>query len=208
MKNTRSEIIRNAVSLFNQRGFFKVTVKEIADEMGISPGNLTYHFKKKEHLLAAIQEEILGGSQGIIVPEGQEIRLRHFRDLFARFYEIQSRYCFYFSEIIYLLEVYPEITGEYKETTATRLVDARKLVDYYVATGRLVTEQGDVDYDYLIHNLWMVNTFWTLGGALLNRERAGKDFDSPIESLWKILLPYLTEKGRKEYDDLKAEEKS
>lgn len=172
--------------------------------MGISPGNLTYHFKRKEHLLVAIQQEILGGSKGIIVPEGQEITLRHFRDIFARFYEIQSEYSFYFSEIIYLLEVYPDITGEYKNTTATRIKDARKLVDYYIATDRLVGEEGDVDYDYLIHNLWMVNTFWTLGGALVDREYSGKDFDSPIESLWKILLPYLTEKGRKEYEDLKA----
>ena len=176
--------------------------------MGISPGNLTYHFKRKEHLLAAIQQEILGGSKGIIIPEGQEITLRHFRDIFARFYEIQREYCFYFSEIIYLLEVYPDITGEYKNTTATRIKDARKLVDYYIATDRLVPEEGDVDYDYLIHNLWMVNTFWTLGGALLDRKYSGKDFDSPIESLWKILLPYLTEKGRKEYDELKAEQKA
>lgn len=208
MKNTRSEIIRNAVSLFNQKGFFKVTVKEIADEMGISPGNLTYHFKRKEHLLAAIQKEILAGSAGIIVPDGQEITLRHFRDMFARFYEIQSQYCFYFSEIIYLLEVYPDITGEYKETTATRLIDARKLVDYYIATDRLMAEGGYADYDYLIHNLWMVNTFWTLGGALLDRDVPGKTFDSPIESLWKILLPYLTEKGRKEYDEMKVNEEA
>ncbi len=206
MKNTKSEILRTAVNLFNQRGFFKVTVKEIADEMGISPGNLTYHFKRKENLLAAIQQEILSGSKGIIVPESQEITLRHFRDMFARFFEIQSRYAFYFSEIIYLLEVYPDITGDYRETTATRLVDARRLVDYYVATGRLLPEGGDIDHDYLIHNLWMVNTFWTLGGALLDRNKPGKSFDSPIECLWRILLPYLTEKGRQEYDSLKAEE--
>lgn len=208
MKNTKSEILRNAVALFNRKGFFKVTVKEIADEMDISPGNLTYHFKRKEHLLAAIQQEILGGTKGIIVPEGQEITLRHFRDMFSRFYEIQSEYCFYFSEIIYLLEVYPDITGEYKSATATRIEDARKLVDYYLSTGRLVPEEGDVDYDYLIHNLWMVNTFWTLGGALFNRKRVDKDFDSPIESLWKMLLPYLTIKGRKEYDEMKAEERA
>lgn len=194
--------------LFNRKGFFKVTVKEIADEMGISPGNLTYHFKRKEHLLAAIQQEILGGTKGIIVPVGQEITLRHFRDMFSKFYEVQSEYSFYFSEIIYLLEVYPDITGAYKSATATRIEDARKLVDYYLATGRLVPEEGDVDYDYLIHNLWMVNTFWTLGGALLNRKRKDKDFDSPIESLWKMLLPYLTVKGRKEYDDMKSEEKA
>lgn len=208
MKNTKAEIIKTAVALFNQKGFFKVTVKEIADEMGISPGNLTYHFKRKEHLLATIQKEILSGTKNIIAPEGQEITLAHFQEMFAHFFKVQREYSFYFSEIIYLLEVYPEITQEYKATTESRFHDARELVNYYIATGRLVLEEGEIDYNQMIHSLWMVNTFWTLGSALSNMEDISGDFKTPVPSLWRILFPYLTEKGISEYNEIKLKKKA
>ena len=204
MRDTRSEIMSRAVALFNARGFFKVTVKDIADALGISPGNLTYHFKKKEHLLEALQTQMIERARGIIVPADQEITLAHFQQMFERFFEVQQAYRFYFCEIIYLLEEYPEITRAYRETTSSRFEDARKLVDYYIATGRLLPETEERDYDDLIRSLWMVNTFWTLGNVLANDEVGGR-YANPIASLWKMLLPYLSEKGRAEYQSIKEE---
>lgn len=201
MRDTRQEIIRQSVHLFNARGFFKVTIKEIAEAMGISPGNLTYHFKKKENLLEAIQTELLKEAEGIIVPRDQELNLAHFQEMFEKFFEVQQTYRFFFCEIIYLLEEYPEITRAYKETTSARFSDARKLVDYYINTGRLKPESQGRDYDDLVHSLWMVNTFWTLGTALAGDFGSGR-FADPIPSLWNMLLPYLTEKGMAEYHSL------
>ena len=201
MRDTRSEIVRKSVELFNTRGFFKVTIKEIADAMGISPGNLTYHFKKKENLLEAIQAQLLEDTDGIMVPAGQEITLAHFQEMFEKFFLVQKSYRFYFIEIIYLLEEYPEITKAYRDRTSNRFSDARKLVDYYIMTGRLKPENEKHDYDDMVHSLWMVNTFWTLGTVLAG-DFGGDRFASPINSLWKMLAPYLTEKGLAEYKTL------
>ena len=201
MRDTRAEIIRQSVDLFNARGFFKVTIKEIADAMDISPGNLTYHFKKKENLLEAIQEQLLQATEGIMVPTDQEITLAHFQEMFEKFFVVQQTYRFYFTEMTYLLVEYPEITSAYRERTSTRFVDARKLVDYYIMTGRLKPEEEIGDYNDMVHSLWMVNTFWTLGTVLAGDFGGGR-YDTPIRSLWKMLLPYLTEKGVAEYEAL------
>ena len=201
MRDTRSEIIRQSVNLFNARGFFKVTIKEIADAMDISPGNLTYHFKKKENLLEAIQEQLLKDTEGIMVPADQEITLAHFQEMFEKFFVVQQTYRFYFTEMTYLLEEYPEITNAYRERTSTRFEDARKLVDYYIMTGRLKPEAEPHDYDDMVHSLWMVNTFWTLGRVLAGDFGEGR-FENPINSLWKMLMPYLTDKGLEEYEAL------
>lgn len=204
MRDTRSEIIRQSVDLFNTRGFFKVTIKDIADALNISPGNLTYHFKRKENLLEAIQEQLLNATEGIMVPTDQEITLAHFQEMFQKFFVVQQTYRFYFTEMTYLLVEYPEITSAYRERTSARFVSARKLVDYYIMTGRLKAEEKQGDYDDMVHSMWMVNTFWTLGTVLAGDFGAGR-YDTPIRSLWKMLLPYLTEDGMAEYQTLQTE---
>ncbi len=54
--NTKLEIIRVAVHLFLTEGYTNTSVTKIANELGISLGNLTFHFPTKEHLLAELIE--------------------------------------------------------------------------------------------------------------------------------------------------------
>lgn len=51
---TRTEIIQVACKLFFERGYSATSPKMIASALDISPGNLTYHFPTKEHLLSVV----------------------------------------------------------------------------------------------------------------------------------------------------------
>jgi len=53
---TRDRILECALQLFNDKGEPNVSTLEIANEMGISPGNLYYHFHGKEPLVLALFE--------------------------------------------------------------------------------------------------------------------------------------------------------
>ena len=57
-KNTKQKIIDLAVDLFNKEGFAAISLQELADELGMSRGNLTYHFKDKKALLQGITEQL------------------------------------------------------------------------------------------------------------------------------------------------------
>lgn len=59
---TKKEIILVATRLFLERGFTDTSVKLISDVLGISTGNLTFHYPTKEHLLAVLVE-MLGDFQ-------------------------------------------------------------------------------------------------------------------------------------------------
>lgn len=51
---TKLEIIRVACRLFLSNGYSNTTAKMIANELGMSTGNLTFHYPTKEHLLAEL----------------------------------------------------------------------------------------------------------------------------------------------------------
>jgi len=49
--NTRDRIAAAALALFNEHGEPNVTTNGIAHELGISPGNLHYHYRTKQKLI-------------------------------------------------------------------------------------------------------------------------------------------------------------
>ena len=66
MEDTRGRILTAAARLFEQQGYRSVSMRAIAAELGISAGNLTYHFPHKQDIATALAEQEL---DTIILPE-------------------------------------------------------------------------------------------------------------------------------------------
>ncbi|MBY6107432.1 TetR/AcrR family transcriptional regulator [Ferrimonas balearica] len=54
---TRERILDASLTLFNEQGTAAISALSIATALGISPGNLYYHFRGKEEILAALLSE-------------------------------------------------------------------------------------------------------------------------------------------------------
>ena len=54
MNKTKQKILKTALELFNERGSGNVSTRHVADALGISPGNLYYHYANKEEIIRAL----------------------------------------------------------------------------------------------------------------------------------------------------------
>lgn len=55
---TKLEILQVAFKQFLEKGYSSTTISAISKELEMSPGNLTFHFPTKEHLLAELVDQL------------------------------------------------------------------------------------------------------------------------------------------------------
>ena len=103
-RQTRTLILETALVMFNTQGEPNVTTNHIADELGISPGNLYYHYRNKDdiigHLFARYEQRI---DQALAAPDD---RLPTLEDLWLQLhliFECMWDYRFVYRDLIDIL---------------------------------------------------------------------------------------------------------
>lgn len=69
--NTRLQIIQLAAHQFIEQGYSKTSTKKVAAELDLSPGNITFYFPTKDHLLAVLVDELFD-FQNIMMEQAAE----------------------------------------------------------------------------------------------------------------------------------------
>ena len=57
--STRELILRRSLELINTKGMVDFRIDTLATSLGLSPGNITYHFSRKEDICVALWEQYL-----------------------------------------------------------------------------------------------------------------------------------------------------
>ena len=72
--NTRKKIIKHALKIFAQKGYFRTTVDDIAQATGVAKGTLYLYFKDKANLyVATIDEHFSRGLDALSTIDAREI---------------------------------------------------------------------------------------------------------------------------------------
>lgn len=188
-KTTKQRISNAAVKLFNKNGFAAVTLFEIAGELGMTRGNLTYHFKDKDQLLKAISDEMWNK---MLIERNKSRQLPSFQNLHNEvqlYYRFQKEYAFIFLDNHVLN--HPIIKAKFREMTEQTIRDNEAAIAFAISTGNLKSEPFPGIYHNIAFTTWMLTFFW-LAQQIIRGEKTKKDGEAMI---WSLLLPHFTEKG-------------
>ena len=122
---TRLEIIQVASRQFLEKGYSGTTVSAISKELEMSPGNLTFHFPTKEHLLAELVDLLCKFQWVRMKEEADEAKPTQKADCILT----QENY-----QLIYVPVMKAELTyGDKVYTQWVNLVNGECQVEYAVA---------------------------------------------------------------------------
>lgn len=195
----KNKILYKSIELFNEHGVANVSPNKIADILDISVGNLTYHYKTKSDLLEAILKQMILDSSDYF-EIGEEPSVRDYEKFRLQFIDFQTNYKFFFVDMVFVTQKYPKIGEGFKKLTIERFKGGRKLIDLFIKIGVLKKEEEHVNYNYLMHSIWLVTTFWITQEKTTGFDTEGLD-NSSKEIVWSMIYPYFTKKGIQEYEE-------
>ncbi len=156
---TRAKILEACRVLFNERGPAEVTTAEIAQAVGISEGNLHYHFRRKQQILVALFEEFQAALDAVAADRRfQNVRQAEepYRIYLTEWFNLMWEWrCFYGASVYRLA---PTLKPLLMALTDRGQAKVRQALLDMVGEGRLVASPEEIDR--LVVNAWIVATYW------------------------------------------------
>jgi len=195
---TKEKIIESSISLFNQHGLVNVRLQQIADQTGISVGNLAYHYYSKEAIIIKIVTQLNELLEPIIDEQKKFPGLMDFDTQLARYYHLLMKYSFFFIDLLEIKRNYPKQYIVRKRITENITHQIHNWLLRNENDGILIKELRQDHYSIIAHTIWMIITFYLTRpidhGSPEDSERVFK------EMVWSQILPHFTEAGRLEFD--------
>ncbi len=196
--STADRIADAALRLFNQKGYASTTLTEIAAEVGISQGNLTYHFPTKLDLALHFSE--------IVRRRGEERRATFEPGDIADDYVESLRNAM---ELTWHYGFLMRDRGIFESVDAVvppspilvaALQERRDLIGRIADEGLFRTDL-DVDLDVIARSLWVLSRHWAehLREMEAKEQLEWTDMQRGIEHHLAVLLPTLTAAGRRRF---------
>lgn len=193
MTNTKQNIINSAVTLFNEKGFTNVSMKDIADFLNISPGNLTYHFPRKEMLIETIHEQISQERKEIYNSIKDLPSFRSIQAIIEPLMNLYVKYKFFYTNTLDIVREYPRIHRRNKEEIKQQIGYIREVIKFSVKTGNMKPEVLQGQHDQLAMNSLMIFNGWIQYQFLI--DEPNHDYNGVQFATWNLVIPMLTPKG-------------
>ena len=189
---TSERVLITALELFNLQGENNVSSVDIAMEMDISPGNLYYHFKGKEVIVAALFELHLQQMQRILrAPADTAMSVEDFFYFLYLLLEQIHLFRFFYRNLSDLSEKYASLAKGFKKLILAQHQCMQTLIEQFVELG--VIKANPHERQQMVELIGLVFTqgpnYYAMQGQDINDE------SYVYKSLAKVLfalLPYIS----------------
>ncbi|MCG7587964.1 TetR/AcrR family transcriptional regulator [Photobacterium sp. OFAV2-7] len=190
---TRDRILLVSLDLFNRDGISQVSTLIIATEMGISPGNLYYHFRGKDEIIATLVTEL----QNSLVTISNEYpkQVKDFDDYWPFMHTIMAlftHYRFLFRNLDSLNSQSPQIKRKIRTLILKLRHLSNDMLAHLISLGKLKCDEKSLPL--LADNLLLVSLNWLNYQTLLDDKYSETELiRAGVLRLISMVEPYLTE---------------
>jgi AcrR family transcriptional regulator len=190
--NTRERILDTALRLFNEAGTAAVSTNHIAEAMGISPGNLYYHFRNKEEIIRAIFEQQFAAWDHLYdFPDDRFPTLADLWQLVHATFTMNWSYRFIYRELIALLRRDDQLQGRWVEIRERGFSGFRELIDIFVAAGVLRSPGDPAVVTRLAELCWLISEFWLASVEVSGQTVDTAQMEHGIALMLQVLDPFV-----------------
>ncbi|WNJ21140.1 TetR/AcrR family transcriptional regulator [Pontibacter sp. G13] len=193
---TKSRILETARHLYNTHGVDKVTARHIASEMGISDGNLRYHFKTREDIVFALYLQLVGGMDEVFAFDPQAAldfnQMFHtIHGAFSQMYE----YRFLMQDFASLVRQIPKIGQHFRALNEVRKLAFEQVFQGAIEQGWLRKPLYPGEYQELLERMEILSDFWMSAAQIRYQGPAAEMVQHYAQLVLKGMVPYLTPSG-------------
>jgi AcrR family transcriptional regulator len=202
-RRTRERILETALVLFNDFGEPNVTTQSIADEMGISPGNLYYHFHNKDEIIESLFADFERGmEEALAAPVRRPVNVEDIWLFLHLIFEGIWKFRFLYRDINELLSRNRILETHFKRIVAHKVHTATVICKGLVATGDMKATPAEIQA--LAINMVVVATYW-LSFEFVSDPRKKIGGESLARGAFQVMAlaaPYLEGRSRKLFEEL------
>lgn len=200
-RQTRERILETALALFNRLGEPNVTTADIANEMGISPGNLYYHFRNKDQIIAELfgaLEQRLDALLQVRARRGDGVE-----DLWLvlhLLFEAMWDYRFFFRDLDEIVSRSARLASRFALILRRGARTVVELSRAMVAEGTMRASEREIAA--LADNVALVATYWISYQNITVGDRAQANLDRAAYQVLSLVAPFLQGDARTLLDRL------
>lgn len=198
---TKDKIVLATIKLFNKHGFANVILQQVASELHISLGNLTYHFRKKDDLVEEIYKRLVKELREVLNGFQIEPNLKSLDDQVRAFYDFQEQYRFFYLDTLEIERAYPEIAVIHYKHIQQQIDGIAYMMLINCENGNFTAAFDEDTRGKISHKIWMIVALWAAQTAI--RGIVETSADEMAAAIWLLLKPYFTPKGATLYQKLR-----
>jgi AcrR family transcriptional regulator len=199
---TRELILHHALRLFNERGSDATTVRDVAQAVGISHGNLCYHFPNTDALIAALYHQLVDELNAEVEAAAARpaeafspsVALASLSASFRMLYT----YRFLLLDFVRIMRRIPALRAHYRELTRLRRSQFLGILAQLVEGGWMHPPIYPGQFEDWVEQATLIGDFWIASGEILYEGPEADKISHYARLFATTLVPMLTQRGQED----------
>jgi AcrR family transcriptional regulator len=202
-RRTRERIVETSLVMFNRLGEPNVTTADIADEMGISPGNLYYYFRNKDEIVGELFAALEHRLDALLDPRVSGVVDVEDLWLFLHLlFEAMWEYRFLYRDLDEILSRSRKLSTRFASIMHRGTATVSALCRSMVADGAMRASEREIIA--IANNVALVATFWISYQRIAAQQpdASAVNLDRAAYQVLSLIAPFLQGPSRALLDRL------